>query len=181
MTGHYEQAARWLARRAENVAAAMLAAMFAAFILQIVFRYLLEFRTGWTHELTSVLWVWLVLWGAAFVLTDAEEIRFDIVYGAVRPRKRRWMCVATAAALVVLYAVSLPAVVDYVTFMKVQSTAYLKIRNDWLYSIYVVFAVAAILRHLWLGWQALSRPEPWETQEDVVPAEDRQPVRAGGE
>ena len=32
---------------------------------------------------------------------------------------------------------SLPAVVDYVTFMKVQSTAYLDIRFDWLFSIYV--------------------------------------------
>ena len=39
---------------------------------------------------------------------------------------------------------SLPAVVDYVTFMKVQSTAYLKIRFDWLFSIYVIFAVAVL-------------------------------------
>ena len=31
---------------------------------------------------------------------------------------------------------------DYVTFMKVEKTAYLKIRFDWLFSIYVVFVVA---------------------------------------
>ena len=30
------------------------------------------------------------------------------------------------------------------TFMKVQSTAYLKIRFDWLFSIYVIFAVAVL-------------------------------------
>ena len=47
------------------------------------------------------------------------------------------MAIVTAVALLVLYGMSLPAVVDYVTFMKVQSTAYLKIRFDWLYSIYV--------------------------------------------
>ena len=56
--------------------------------------------------------------------------------------------------MIVLFGISLPAVLDYVTFMKVEKTAYLKIRFDWLYSIYVVFAVAMIVRYLWLGWQA---------------------------
>ena len=39
--------------------------------------------------------------------------------------------------------------------MKVQKTAYLKIRFDYLYAMYVVFAVAMIVRYLWLGWQAI--------------------------
>src|SRR5438105_3114565 len=59
----------WLRRRAENVAAAMLAVMFAAFIIQIAFRYLFNFPIGWTSELTVVMWLWLVLWGSAFVLS----------------------------------------------------------------------------------------------------------------
>ena len=33
--------------------------------------------------------------------------------------------------------------VDYVTFMKVERTAYLNIRFDWLFSIYVIFAVGS--------------------------------------
>ncbi len=168
MTGYFDKAGPWLARRAENVAVAMLAAMFAAFLLQIVFRYAVGLPIGWTHEISAILWIWIVLWGAAFVTTDAEEIRFDIIHGAVGPRTRRAMCVVTSAALVALYLVSLPAVVDYVTFMKVQKTTYLKIRYDWLFSIYVVFAVAAILRHLWLGWQALLHPEREEVEARFV-------------
>jgi hypothetical protein len=65
------------------------------------------------------------------------------------------MMLFTAVAVVVLFAVSLPAVVDYVTFMKVQRTAYLRVRFDWLFSIYVLFAVAGIVRYLWIGWRAL--------------------------
>ena len=150
----------WLARRAENVLAAMLAMMFAAFLLQIAFRYLAGLPIGWTHELSVILWVWLVLWGAAFVITEREEIRFDIVYGAVGPKARRFMAVITALALVALYLVSLPAVVDYVAFMKVERTAYLKVRFDFLFSIYIVFVVAAVIRYIWLGWQALRGVEP---------------------
>jgi C4-dicarboxylate transporter DctQ subunit len=154
--------ASWLARRAENVAAAMLAVMFAAFLIQIVFRYLMNFPVGWTQELSVILWLWLVMWGAAFVVREREEIRFDVIYGAVGPGARRIMCIVTAAALIALYTISLPAVFDYVSFMKVEKTAYLKIRFDWLYAIYIVFVIATICRYLWLAFQAMRGVAPVE-------------------
>lgn len=153
---------KWLARRAENILALMLATMFAAFILQIVFRYLLNLPIGWTHELSVLLWLWLVLFGAGFVLRESEEIRFDIVYGAAGPRLRRIMAVITASALAILYTISLPAIAEYVAFMKVERTAYLKIPFNWVYAIYLAFAVAAIIRYLWLGWAAMRGRAPEE-------------------
>jgi len=140
----------WLRRRAENIAAGLLAAMFVAFILQIVFRYFFNFPIGWTSELSVITWLWLVLWGAAFVVKESEEIRFDLVHGAVGPRTRRVMGIITGASIVVLYAASLPATIKYVSFMKVEKTSYLKIPFDWLYAIYVLFLVAVIIRYLWL-------------------------------
>jgi len=155
LTPALQALAGWCYRRAENVLAAMLAVMFAAFIIQIVFRYFANLPIGWTQELTVILWIWLVLWGAAFVVRETEEVRFDILYATAGPKARRIMCVITAVALVGLYGVSLPAVVDYVAFMKVERSAYLKIRFDLLFSIYVVFAVAIIVRYIWLCWQAV--------------------------
>jgi TRAP-type C4-dicarboxylate transport system permease small subunit len=160
---------RWLYARAENVLAAMLVAMFGAFILQIVFRYLLNWPIGWTNEISVVLWIWIVLFGAAFVVREEEEIRFDLVYAAVGPKARRVMFLICAASLVALYGVSFPAVLDYVMFMKVESTAYLNIRFDWLFSIYIIFVVAIIIRYLWLSWQAMFGRAP----------EEFDPTRAG--
>lgn len=148
----------WLARRAENVAALMLAAMFGAFLVQIVFRYLLNLPIGWTHEISVILWLWLVLWGAAFVLRENEEIRFDIAHAAAGRRLRRVMAAVAALGVVLLYGAALPAMVDYVTFMRVERTAYMKIPFNWVYSIYLAFAVAVIIRYLWLGFRAI-RPE----------------------
>ncbi len=150
----------WLRRRAENVAAAMLAVMFAAFVVQIVFRYFFNFPIGWTSELTVIMWLWLVLWGAAFVLRENEEIRFDLLSGAAGRRARIAMGIIAGAAIVVLYGISLPATYDYVTFMKVEKSSYLKIRMDWLFSIYLVFAIAVIARYLWLLWRLLRGKEP---------------------
>lgn len=152
--------ARWLYRRCENLIVVMIGVMFAAFLLQVIFRYVLNWPTGWSSELTVVLWIWVVLFGAAFVVREEEEIRFDLLYGSVGPRARRAMTVVSAAALIGLYVYSFPAVFDYVTFMKVQSTAYLKIRFDLLFSIYIVFVIAVVLRYLWLGWHAARGTEP---------------------
>jgi C4-dicarboxylate transporter, DctQ subunit len=150
----------WLRRRAENVAAAMLAVMFAAFIIQIVFRYFFNFPVGWTSELTVVMWLWLVLWGAAFVLREPEEIRFDLLSGAAGRRGRIAMGIITALALVVLYGLSLKPSFDYVAFMKVEKSSYLKIRMDWLFSIYVVFVVAVLVRYVWILWQLVRGRDP---------------------
>ena len=163
MNSHLLHLGAWLRARAENVLVAMLAIMFAAFMLQIVFRYVINLPMGWTHEISVIMWLWMVLFGTAFVVRDSEEIRFDILYSAVSDKWRRAMVVICAVALVVLFTISLPAVIDYIQFMKVQKTAYLKIRFDWLFSIYGVFAVVMIVRQIWLGYRAI-----WGRAPDAV-------------
>jgi C4-dicarboxylate transporter, DctQ subunit len=155
MAPRYRHIGIWLYRRAEDLLAAMLLLMFAAFILQIIFRYLLNLPVGWTNEISVILWIWIVLFGAAFVVREEEEIRFDLIYAAVGPSARRIMFVISAISLIILYGLSFPATFDYVTFMKVEKSAYMKIRFDWLFSIYIIFVVAVIARYLWLTWQAL--------------------------
>jgi C4-dicarboxylate transporter, DctQ subunit len=151
---------QWLRRRAENIAAFMLAVMFICFILQIFFRYVLNSPVGWTEEVSTLMWIWGVLWGAVFVLDEKDEVRFDIIYTAVKERTRRVFTVITGIALVAAYSVSLPAATSYVTFMKVERSAYLGIRLDYLYSIFLVFTVAAIVRYAWLAWRALRGRAP---------------------
>src|SRR5687768_5305943 len=149
-----------LRRLAANIAAAMLAVMFAAFVVQIVFRYFFNFPVGWAAELSVVMWLWLVLWGAAFVLSDEEEIRFDLLSASVGRRARIIMGILSGVALVVLYGASLPATYSYVTFMKVEKASYLKVRMDWLFSIYLLFLLAILARYLWKLSYLLRGREP---------------------
>jgi C4-dicarboxylate transporter DctQ subunit len=151
--------ARWLRRRAENVAALLLLAMFLCFILQIAARYVFNYPLGWTDEVSVLCWIWCTLWGAAFVLREKDEVRFDIIYSATGKQTRRVFTVITGIAAIVLLAIALPAVISYVTFLKVERSAYLGIRLDYLYSIYIVFSVAAIVRYAALTWRAI-RGEP---------------------
>ena len=149
------RARRLLKRTAEAVAVVLLATMFLAFLLQIVFRYVLNWPVGWTSEVSTAMWLWAVLWGAAFVVDEREEIRFDILYAAVAPAVRRFFDVVTSTALIVVYAISLPAIVGYVSFMRVERTDYLKVPFSVVFAIYVLFAIAAIARYGWILWRAI--------------------------
>jgi TRAP-type C4-dicarboxylate transport system permease small subunit len=69
------------------------------------------------------------------------------------------MGILAAVALVVLYGMSFPATWSYVTFMKVERSSYLHVRLDWMYSIYLLFVVALIVRYLWLLWRLMQGKE----------------------
>ena len=147
-------AGRWLQRRANDVAVALIATMFVSFLLQIAFRYVLNRPLGWTEEVTVLCWVWVVLWGASFVVADDEEVRFDILYNLAPPGLRRAFTVVASLAMIVLMALSLPATWRYVVFMRREHTAFLAMRFDYLYSIYVLFAVVCIARQARVAWRA---------------------------
>jgi len=155
--------ARWLQRRAENFAVALLSVMFATFIVQIFARYVLNKPIGWSEEVIITAWLWTVLWGASFVLEEADEIRFDIIYSKVSERIRRIFTVISGVALVALYAVSLPGAYSYVSFMKVEHSAYLHVPINWLYCVFIIFSVACICRYCWLVYRALRGDKSPET------------------
>ncbi|MCM2476334.1 TRAP transporter small permease subunit [Rhizobium sp. CG5] len=160
MNPKYIAMGEWLRNRADNIISIMLLGMFVAFLLQIVFRYLLNLSIGWTHEVSVALWIWIVLFGSAFSIRESEEIRFDFFWASASDKSRRVMQIISATVLIAMFAISLPAVIDYISFMKVEKTAYLKIRFDYLYSIYIVFVVAMIVRYMWLGIQAIRGQAP---------------------
>jgi C4-dicarboxylate transporter DctQ subunit len=155
--------ARWLRRRAENISALLLLIMFLCFIFTIVARYVFNYPLGWTEEASLIAWIWCTLWGAGFVLRERDEVRFDIFYSSMSDKTRCVFMVITGIAVVVLFSIALPATYKYVTFLKVERSAYLGVRLDYLYSIYLVFSIAVIVRHAALVWFAL-RGRPPEIQ-----------------
>lgn len=146
-----------LRRAAEAVLVSMMAAMFVAFILQVVFRYALNWPVGWTDEVCTLVWLWGILWGASFVMSNREDIRFDMLYSHLPRPLRRGSTVLASAALVALLAVSLPATWSYVSFMKVERTASFGIPLNWVFSVHIIFVLAMMVRHAAIVWDALAR------------------------
>lgn len=138
----------WLRARADDVAAALLAAMFMAFLLQIVTRYVFNNPLGWTQEVCVTTWLWLVFWASAFVLGENDQVKFDLLYNSVAARTRRRFAFVSAVALAAGFAASLPASLDYITFYKIKKSAMLGIRLDVVFSVYAFFAIAVVVRSI---------------------------------
>ena len=102
-------------------------------------------------------------------MRESEEIRFDIIYSQVSDRTRRVFTVLTGVALIVLYGVSLPAAYSYVSFMKVERSAYLRVPINWLYCVFLFISVACICRYCWLVYWALHGSSPPETDRVYFP------------
>jgi C4-dicarboxylate transporter, DctQ subunit len=146
----------WLHRSAEIIAALLLGSVFVVFLAQIFFRYVLVMPVGWTLEWVTIAWVWVILFGAAFALRNDDLIRLDVVYSTVPVWLRRIFDVVTGLTCAAILAWTLPKCLDYVQFMRIERTAYLRWPFSWVFAIYIPFALAMIARCLWQVACALS-------------------------
>jgi len=85
-----------------------MAAMFSAFVVQVFMRYAVNRPVAWTLEACLTAWLWLVLWGGAFVVKDRDHVKFDLFYVAMRERGRRAFALLSATAIVAAFVASLP-------------------------------------------------------------------------
>jgi TRAP-type C4-dicarboxylate transport system permease small subunit len=140
---------KWL-RSAESaaalVAAAIVAALFVVLIAGVFARYALGRPLAWADELAVVLFIWMVFWTGAFVLSIREQVAFDIVYDLVPPRLRVALGVLGAVCAAGLLLWALPKVTDYIAFLWRERTPVLQWRHDWLYACFPLFIAMAALR-----------------------------------
>jgi len=137
-------------------------AMFAAFLLQVFTRYVLNDPVAWTQEFVLIMYIWIVFWCGAFLLKEREHITFDMFFLALPPRQRRILAIILTALTGLVFIVALPATIDYVTFMKIEKSPVMGIRFDILYSIFIVFVVAVAVGALWRIWRLLGRS--WQSE-----------------
>ncbi|MHA1564550.1 MAG: TRAP transporter small permease [Alphaproteobacteria bacterium] len=143
----FGNAVGWLRNRADNVAVGLLTAMFVSFLLQIFFRYVVNQPLTWTLEANLLTWLWVVFWTSAFLLRDGDHVRFDTFYVSARPSLRRVFALISAVLIVVGFAAAFPASLDFISFMKIESSSSLGIRLDYVFSVYLIFAAALIVRY----------------------------------
>ena len=172
----------WSNRFVKFILALTLATIFITFLSQIFARYAPKLGAfipvdsvalwldsvepiGWTVNLISLLWVWLVFLGCAFVVRERDHVVFDVFTQAMSPR---WSLICKiVVALTVLSAMVWSFVpVWEATFgsrlmdLKKIQTLRIPITGDkiaikWLFAPYVILMVALVVRYIFVLVQAL--------------------------
>jgi TRAP-type C4-dicarboxylate transport system permease small subunit len=146
---------RWTGRIANAIGGALFLALFVVFIIQITARFGFSKPLPWTDEAAVILYIWTILWAAAFVVPQREHVVFDLVWNAVGQRSRQTMQVLGNALIGTLALIAVPASWDYVHFMAREGTPVLSVPFMWVYLPFVLLLVALVVRSAWAIWNAL--------------------------
>lgn len=138
---------QFLYRRAEDVLVVLAGVMFVAFIIQIGSRYLFNAPTDWTHEVILICWLWLVCWGAAFLLKDQDHVKFDVIYNMGSEKTRRILSLIAALAIAGWMLISVPATWSFIDFKKIRSSDILGIPLNIVFGVYMLFLFGTIVHY----------------------------------
>ena len=112
---------------AECIAALLFLAMFAAFLVQVFARYIMNDPIGWTQEFVLITYIWIVFWCGAFLVRERDHITFDMAFEALPPGARRRLAIVLTAIVAIAFVVALPDTIDYIAFMKIEKSPMLRI------------------------------------------------------
>ncbi|MCH9852564.1 MAG: TRAP transporter small permease subunit [Alphaproteobacteria bacterium] len=145
---------------AEFIAALMVAALFATFLLQIFSRNFMEQPYSWTLELCLTLWVWIVFFGNAFIVRQRDAVTFDIFYQAAGKKLRQIMALISAGAVTLAMLLTFLPTWDFINFLNIRNSASLHISMRSVFSIYMLFMIVVLIRSLWNFYTIIKQGAP---------------------
>ena len=144
----------WPKKAADLIGGTLFLTLFIVFVIQVTARFGFNRPMAWTDEAAVILYVWVILWSAAFVGPEREHVAFDLIWNSVNLPTRKVMRVAGNLLIggVALYGI--PATWDYVHFMKRESSPVLGISFMLVFLPFVLLLVALVVRSAWAIWNA---------------------------
>lgn len=118
--------------------------MFVAFLIQIFWRYVLDNPLTWPFEVTTVAFVWAVLFGAIYAMRRRDHLKFNLFYERMPEKIQPAIRIFSNLLVCVGFAIAFYPAVGYIEFMNRQSTTSLDIPFSIVYFPFLVFLIAVI-------------------------------------
>lgn len=145
----------WFKKAANAIGGGLFLALFTVFVIQVTARFGFNKPLAWTDEMAVVLYVWIILWAAAFIVPEREHVVFDLVWNSANHRCRQAMQIVGNLMVGGLALCAIPACWDYVHFMNREGTPVLGISFMWVFLPFVLLLVALVVRSAWAIWNAV--------------------------
>jgi len=146
---------RRLQQAANLLGGGLFLTLFVVFIIQITARFGFNKPLPWTDEAAVILYVWVILWGAAAVVPEREHVVFDLLWNSVNTRSRQIMRIVGSLLIGGLSAAAIPASWDYVYFMAREGSPVLGISFMWIFMPFVLLLIGLVIRSAWAIWETV--------------------------
>ena len=118
--------------------------MFLVFILQVFFRYVLNWPLAWPYEITIFGFIWTTLLGACYVRRKNAHVSFGLVYENVSPTMRLMFRLIANALILIAFTVPVYATFQYFVFIHIEKSPVLRIPFSIAFSPFLVFLLLII-------------------------------------
>ena len=139
----------WPKKAADLIGGTLFLTLFIVFVIQVTARFGFNRPMAWTDEAAVILYVWVILWSAAFVVPEREHVAFDLIWNSVNRRTRQVMRVVGNLLIGGVALWGIPATWDYVYFMNRETSPVLGISFMWVFFPFVLLLVALVVRAAW--------------------------------
>lgn len=149
----------WLNRYFEEVLGSVILAIMATIaFINVLVRYFSTFSFAWSEEITTNLFVWIVLLGTACAFRDANNLAVSLFYEKL-PRSLRILCYG----LILLLSITFFAILTYTGVLEIIDEIEIERVSDslelpyWVYSgavpVFSVLIIFRILQRAVLDWK----------------------------
>ena len=145
----------WLQKSANVIGGGLFLTLFIVFVIQVTARFGFNKPMAWTDEAAVILYVWAILWAAAFVVPEREHVVFDLLWNSVNQRARQVMQIVGNLMIGGLALYGIPASWDYVHFMAREGTPVLGVSFMWVFLPFVLLLAALVVRSAVAIWNAV--------------------------
>ena len=145
----------WFQKTANLIGGGLFLTLFIVFVIQVTARFGFDKPMAWTDEAAVILYVWAILWAAAFVVPEREHVVFDLLWNSVSQRARQAMRISGNLMIGGLALCAIPASWDYVHFMAREGTPVLGVPFMWVFLPFVLLLAALVVRSAWAIWNAI--------------------------
>lgn len=118
--------------------------MFITFIIEIFYRYVLNNPLTWPFEITTITFVWTVLFGAIYTMRRREHIAFSLIYDLMSATWQRRVRLLSNGITFVGFGIAIVPSYRYVSFMHIQKTPVFQVPFSTIYAPFLVFLLAVM-------------------------------------
>jgi C4-dicarboxylate transporter DctQ subunit len=127
---------------------AVFLAMFIAFMINIIWRYVLRNPQSWTFEFSTNAFVIVGLLGAGIAYRLEDHVVFDLVYVKRSPRGQAVMRMISYAIVIVFLVIALPTTLRSL-WNNPAVTSIMKIPDKYIFAVLPVMMISMIARSIY--------------------------------
>lgn len=119
--------------------------LFFAFLLNVVFRYILHNPLNWTFELSINAFVIVGLLGACTSYRDEEHVVFDLLYISISPKGQNILRMISYIIVIIFFSIETPAAFRWLLNYRAV-TPIMKIPGRIIFASFPILLISTIIR-----------------------------------